>query len=200
MHAIAPRTQTILSLLGTVAGSHVTSAIGCVFRRMDIAEQEIKRAMSEWPDHAPVLWRMFKAARSPIVETRMPDSLFRCHVRQFLRNIATGVDPDRPTKVEVAIMVTVGTTHVGPPPSALSRLFLGDDETVAAFGGCIEPLPSLPSEGIEYWPLLTQTCRKAYKAAGGQTRAAIVKEALQHPAPAWVYKQYTPDAAPLAAD
>ena len=122
----------------------------------------------------------------------MPDSLFRYHVRQFLRNVAHGIDPDRPTKVEAAIMVVLGCTHIAPPPDDLSRLFLGDSEVADAFGNVFDPLPCYEGEGELYWPELTRVCRKAYRERGidNKTRSELVKDCLSTEAPGWAYQNY----------
>jgi len=191
MEAQAGNTQELFNLIGTVTSSTTASAIDTAFRRMDIAEQEIKRAMADYPERAHIIWRMFKACRSPIIEAGMPNSLFRYHVRQFLHNIAQGIDPDRPTRVEAAIMVLQGCTHAAPPPNSLSRLFLADAETCKAFGSTIEPAPAFVGEGEEWWPVLKRLCQRVYREHGidNKTRSELVKDCLALDAPAWVYQQ-----------
>lgn len=143
------------------------------FEKMGIVEEEIASAKARYPNQSEVINAMFTVCPSPVLH-RKPISLFRIHVRQFLRNIATGIDPDRPTLMEVAIMCTIGSTYVGPVSTDLVLMFESDAETMEAFG--MQAVPAPENIGNHYWPVLTQTLRKVYE---GKTRATMVKECLK---------------------
>lgn len=151
-----------------------------VFDQVFVAEEEIARAKEEWPGKADRLHCAFRALHSPIMEVA-PSAMYRVHCRQFLRNLAEGVDLDRPTRPEVAVMVSLGSLHVF-PGNELGRFAMTDAETLDAFGGIFKKeirLVSMPREHEHLWPVVTDWCRKVYRQRVGETRARIYARSLQ---------------------
>jgi len=161
--------------------------ISLCFRHMAIAEEEIVTAQKLYPQKAKFLHAAWYICRSPIVEDApivqnggsAGDKIFRIHCHQMLRYVAEGEPIDRPTRIELGIMVMLGLTYVAPPPDALMALFEGDPETVGAFNNGkldLEPLMFHPEYGKEYWPEMEQVCKQIYIKKTGHERS-------------WYYKQ-----------
>lgn len=168
-------------------------ALGC--SKSDIASQtRYTPWYGDWPlDH--VLFCTFLSCRSPVFQPPMPDSLYEVHVRQYLRQVAAGLDPDRPTPTELSVMVTFGCTHTAPPKYEVARLFQSNRETMlegyagAGFdkdGFFTERFaPYSQHMGSSWWEEGADTMRKFYRhqvamsVTGGNTRSEILTKSIK---------------------
>lgn len=157
-----------------------------VFRQMEIVEEEIRRAQKLFPEKSDLIYEAFPIARSPFLENtelmRLPScegasALFRTHVRQLLRNVGGDVDLDRPTMMEVAVIVAK-MSEAAPVNSELVSMVMANQETVDAFGGALGHLPTYENVGEDFWTLLTNGCKQAYKSAYGKPRSELFRDAL----------------------
>lgn len=157
-----------------------------VFRQMEIVEEEIRRAQKIFPEKSDLIYEAFPVARSPFLENaslmkppscERAEVLFRTHVRQLLRYIGGGIDLDRPTMVEVAVIVA-GMSESAPVNSELVSMVMANQETVDAFGGLVQ-LPSYEGVGENFWTLLTDGCKRAYKSAYSKPRSELFRDALK---------------------
>jgi len=144
--------------------------IANIFRRMEIAEEEIERAQKEWPNKADVVWNTFTICPSPIIPNTAPEKLWRYHYRQLCRMVALGEDLDMPTGIEAACMV-VGVANKVPIRFDVVVKILSDFETAEAFN-VEEITTSLKNIGAQYDDDFRKAYRRAYKDKNdGKTRA-----------------------------
>jgi len=136
--------SAVLDVLGTI--EHVEMEISRAILRYQTREDALKamgcssmqvisqmRYTAWWEGKYPldhVLFCAFMSCRSPVFQSPMPESLYEVHVRQYLRQIAAGLDPDRPTPTELSVMVSLGSLHTVPPKFEVSRLFHSNRETM----------------------------------------------------------------------
>ena len=173
----------MLEAMEEVLGDSLFGTLSNVFAQMEVAEEEIAAAKEKWPEKALALDTAFSILNSPImngipVMTRNEAKgleLYRVHCRQLLRNIAEGHDVDRLTLMELSIVLALGSTHTVPPPTELSFLVDGDEETVRAYGA--EPLS--PREADHWWPVLERWCRTIYGRVGLKPRSHTYRKALR---------------------
>ena len=147
-----------------------------VFTQVEIAEEEIKKAQLQYPDKEDVIWDSFPILRSPILDSipsaDVSNTLFRTHCRQLLRYVAEGVDLDRPTLVEAAIIVCK-LSESAPVQFELAAMVQSDKETMDAFG--LENYAISVEMGDVYWPELTRACVRIYKDHRGESRSKLLE-------------------------
>ncbi len=170
--------------LQTVMSKDLFQQVSATFGLVEVAEQEIEAAMKKWPEKKVVLWRAFSVLHTPALEGT-PTKIWRTHFRQYLRNLAQGLDPDLPTRIEVAVM-TVRASTVAPPTRSITDVFTSDQETMAAFGQ--DSLPTPYPEDQEMWLQETgkRILRNLYIKTMGETRSKLLaREVKRGTPPCW---------------
>lgn len=143
--------------------------IAGIFRRMEIAEEEIAEAQKRWSDNERI-WHTFTICPSPVIPNTAPEKLYRYHYRQLCRMVALGDDLDMPTGIEAACMVVAVANKV-PIRFEVVMKVLGDFETAEAFN-VAEITTSLKNVGAQYDDDFRKAYRRAYKDQNdGKTRA-----------------------------
>ncbi len=92
--------RDVESTLEEVLGKGLLETLGGVFDRMEIAEEEIERAKSRWPERRDEIHGAFHLLVPTTVLGEAPDLLYRRHVREVLERVAEARDPDRATDSE----------------------------------------------------------------------------------------------------
>lgn len=99
-------------------------ACGSAFRRMDIAEQEIKTAKAGTRNSAKrtKMHRAFGVLCPPEVMRNKSDDVYRSHVRELLARAAEGLDLDVATDAECVCFMSAMTIKA-PPTSAFAAAY-----------------------------------------------------------------------------
>lgn len=166
----------LLTALETVIDIGQAQGIGRTFEWIEIAEQEIERAIVHNPEQGEAIWHLFMAMNSPHIPMHMTVA-FRINCRQLIQNVLSGVEIDCPTMVETAIMVVGASTYTAPPRLDISQPILAHEETMTAFG--LKPLRSDLKIDSGDWVELTRVNREFYRRTVGQTRGEIYKESCK---------------------
>lgn len=168
-----PILQAMVDLdMTTSRGAHNFAS---AFAQIEAAEDAIQDVAEAHPDKVDLLNSAFMLCRSPIIDKDLPFSLFGTHCRQLLNNIADGIDLDRPTMVEVSIMM-VRTADRVPIRQDLSLMVLSDADTMEAYG--MEAVPAPETIGDHLWPELRTACRRFYTQAYGKPRSELARKVL----------------------
>ena len=93
-------------LLGIFTPGEVNTISG-IFKRMDIAEQEIAAAQERHPEKAGLLWECFALCKPPSLLDGKADVMYRAHCRELLERVATGEDVAEPTDAELTAAFSV---------------------------------------------------------------------------------------------
>ena len=87
-----------------ILGSELSGVISSIFKRMDIAEDEIAKGQKRWPKSKDVIWGAFGAlvATDPIRE--FPDKLYRAHCAELIDRVGDWwlVD-DKDAKIDLSL-------------------------------------------------------------------------------------------------
>jgi hypothetical protein len=166
--------EALVELAGTMGFDGDTSEqIGRMFDQVEIAQDAIEKGMREHPERAASIDALFVAMRSPIIGTgKTSTQLFKVHCRQLIAYMVEGIDIDRPTMIEVAVMVCKSSL-TAPIKSDLSSMVLGDEGVAEAFG-FDEHYPTHPNVGEHYWDDLRRVCIKAYRASAHEMERSKV--------------------------
>jgi hypothetical protein len=87
-------------LLGIFTPGEANTISG-IFKRMDIAEQEIAAAQERYPEKADLLWECFAMCKPPDLLDGKADVMYRAHCRELLERVAEGEDVAEPTNAEL---------------------------------------------------------------------------------------------------
>jgi len=176
-------------------------AMGCADKTIDeLVKRRPWHALQASTSKHDMSFRLFEACSvllSPVLSTNVPSSLFSVHCKQYLRQIAAGFDPDRPTPAELAVMIIQGLSHVAPCAPGVQELFDHDPEVLfEGFGGVfksrerVEYVEHTKRQGAHalvlspWWDELTATMCAIYRRAPaatpdvGKTRAERYIRAL----------------------
>jgi hypothetical protein len=83
------------------------NTISGIFKRMDIAEEEIEAAQERHPEKADLLWECFAMCKPPELLGDKSDSLYRAHCRELLERVVAGEDVAEPTDAELMAAFSV---------------------------------------------------------------------------------------------
>lgn len=84
-------------------------AIANAFRRMEVAEEEIRAAVARYPNKAAEIDGAFPYLCPTAVLKELGDEVFRAHCREMLERAAQGHDMDRGTTAEVLAVLSRGS-------------------------------------------------------------------------------------------
>lgn len=84
----------------------VTKVIGGVFGRMEIAEDEISRAMRRYPDRSARIWSASSILCPPDGMSELAEDVYRSHCRELLLRVARGWDTRVGTDAEVIVVIS----------------------------------------------------------------------------------------------
>lgn len=109
----------LLDKLSTLTpdGDGFWARVSNVFDRMTIAEDEIKKAQAQHPEHSDRIWGSFKILCASQL-SRYPDVIYRAHCVELLDRVAEGVDTTLGTKAEV--MIVCAQASLAHPPSPVT--------------------------------------------------------------------------------
>jgi hypothetical protein len=93
-------------LLGIFTPGEVNTISG-VFKRMEIAEQEIAAAQERHPQKADLLWECFAMCKPPDLLNDKSDVMYRAHCRELLERVAAGENVAEPTNAELMAAFSV---------------------------------------------------------------------------------------------
>lgn len=107
-----------------------------IFSAMEVADEEIERAMNMYPDARYLIYGSFLTIR-PHFE--MPERLYRMHMRELLERVATGqpLEPGTSAEILTAMHGAAGIIPLHNEPSALFAILFR------------ELFPELVFEGLE---------------------------------------------------
>lgn len=105
--------------MSDVLGPRLSNVLGGTFRRMDIAEREIREAMERHPERAQDIDRNAFALLCPSeVLATVSDEVYRRHVRELLERFADVADTSEPTAAEMCAALSTASLAAPPGPSA----------------------------------------------------------------------------------
>lgn len=103
----------LLSQLQSLDPGISWGAIGAVFGRMEVSEDEITKARARHPGYDEVLWRGFKLLCPSKYVHGVPAPIYRAHCAELLDRVAQGLDTTLGTKAE--IMMGLSSTSLKVP-------------------------------------------------------------------------------------
>ena len=179
--------------MDTIKKSLPLSVIVEFARVLDAATAKYKLACEiaselkkQYPGKAREIDAAIAACASPIVSNcptvraggALAKAIFAVHCRQFLSNIGNGIDADRPTLVELLIIVTTLHADHNDLPIEISLLVLTDKVTMETFGHDPIPVPEVDFDRDRCWEALASAHRAMYTNCYGYTRSQFYKRAL----------------------
>ncbi len=84
-------------------------AIANAFRRMEVAEEEIRAAVARYPNRSSEIDAAFGYLYPTAVLNELGDEVFRAHCREILERAAHGDDLERGTTAEVLAVLSRGS-------------------------------------------------------------------------------------------
>ena len=91
------------------------NAFDTAFNAMEIAEDEIDRAMRLYPESKKAIWNAFKMLQMPAIFRGKSDELYRAYCRELLARVAEGKDVRPATDAE--LVVNIAEASLGAPPT-----------------------------------------------------------------------------------
>jgi hypothetical protein len=91
------------------------NALDTVFNAMEIAEDEIDRAMRLYPESKNAIWNAFKMLQMPAIFRGKSDKLYRAYCRELLARVAKGEDVRPATDAE--LIVNIAEASLAAPPT-----------------------------------------------------------------------------------
>jgi len=91
------------------------NAFGAVFNAIEIAEDEIDRAMQLYPESQKAIWNAFKMLQMPTIFRGKSDELYRAYCRELLARVVQGKDVQPATDAE--LVVNIAEASLAAPPT-----------------------------------------------------------------------------------